>query len=215
MEYAAIIFDCDGTLVDSEALGNQVLVECIREYGKHLTVQEAMNLFKGLRMAETVKRIESLLGHKLPQSFTNDANQRMDTKFASELQAIHGVERLIQELPVPYCVASNGPRDKVKANLTVAGLIQYFEHQIYSAYDIGSWKPEPDLFLHAARTLKVAPNRCAVIEDSLVGVRAGIAAGMKVFAYVAQGENPDHFMETGAQPFFSMTELPELLCQPN
>jgi HAD superfamily hydrolase (TIGR01509 family) len=210
MRFDAIIFDCDGTLVDSERLGNQVLVDCAAEVGVTLTLEDALAQFVGGKMADAVTYIERLAGRPLPSDFTARARIRMAEAFAAHLEPVPGVEPLLRRLHVPYCVASSGPRDKIELSLGITGLLPYFHGRIFSAYDVRSWKPEPGLFLHAAEVLGVAPERCAVVEDSVLGVRAGVAAGMTVFGYAPQGAH--RLAECGAQPFSAMESLFSLLC---
>jgi HAD superfamily hydrolase (TIGR01509 family) len=210
MPFEAIIFDCDGTLVDSEHLGNQVLVECVAELGLTLSLAEALGLFTGLKMAETVALIEERLGQRVPPDFVPEVRNRMALAFEERLRPIAGVEAVLQGVRQPYCVASNGPRDKMELSLRTTGLLPYFGERIFSAYEIGSWKPEPGLFLHAAETLGVRPERCAVVEDSAVGVRAGRAAGMTVFGFAPSG-NGAALAEAGAEPFAEMSLLLSLL----
>jgi HAD superfamily hydrolase (TIGR01509 family) len=100
----------------------------------------------------------------------------------SRLQPVDGAMELIRSLTVPFCVASNGPREKIELCLRVTGLLPYFKGRIFSAYEVGFWKPDPQLFIHAARALGASPTRCAVVEDSTPGLKAGLAAGMTVFA---------------------------------
>lgn len=211
MNFDAIIFDCDGTLVDSEYLGNQVLVDCAAELGLALTLEEALAQFMGGRMADAVRYIEARLGRPVPGDFVERARQRMDAAFEAELRAVDGVEPVLRQITVPYCVASSGPREKVELSLGLTGLLGYFHGRIFSAYDVGRWKPEPDLFLHVAASLSVAPHRCAVIEDSAPGVRAGVAAGMTVFGYAAM-DNAEELASFGAVTFDRMDALPDLLC---
>jgi HAD superfamily hydrolase (TIGR01509 family) len=210
MNFEAIIFDCDGTLVDSEHLGNQVLVECVAELGLHLSLAEALGLFTGLKMAETVALIEARLGRPVPPDFVPELRDRMSVAFKARLRPIAGVEAVLRSVRQPYGVASNGPRDKMELSLRTTGLLAYFGDRIFSAYEIGSWKPEPGLFLHAAESLGVAPERCAVVEDSVVGVRAGRAAGMTVFGFAPSG-NDAALAEAGAVPFSDMAVLLPLL----
>jgi HAD superfamily hydrolase (TIGR01509 family) len=210
MNFEAIIFDCDGTLVDSEHLGNQVLVECVAELGLHLSLAEALGLFTGLKMAETVALIEARLGRPVPPDFVPELRDRMSVAFKARLQPIAGVEAVLRSVRQPYGVASNGPRDKMELSLRTTGLLAYFGDRIFSAYEIGSWKPEPGLFLHAAKALGVPPERCAVVEDSVVGVRAGRAAGMAVFGFAPLGSGAA-LAEAGAEPFSGMAALLPLL----
>jgi len=205
-----IIFDCDGVLVDSEPIGNRILVEAIGELGLTLSLEEALNLFKGTKMADCVKILSERLGLPLPEDFVAMLRARTAEAFRKELQPVAGVHAMLNRLTIPRCVASSGPREKINLSLSVTALLPYFEGRIFSSYDIGSWKPSPDLFLHAAASLGVHPSSCAVVEDSALGVRAGTAAGMRVFAYSTASARTE--MELlGATPFFHMDELPSLL----
>ncbi|KAF3998806.1 HAD-IA family hydrolase [Glaciimonas immobilis] len=177
-----VIFDSDGTLVDSELLAAEAMVDYAAEYGVALTVTEIMERFKGGKMADWVLAMEQMGGAALPKSFTLTLRERTAVLFRERLQPIEGALKLVQSLQIPFCLASNGPRDKIELCLGVTGLLPYFERRIFSAYELGVWKPEPDLFLHAAGKMGVHPSRCAVVEDSVPGALAGVAAGMRVFA---------------------------------
>ncbi len=111
---------------------------------------------------------------------------------------------------MPFCVASSGPREKIELSLRVTGLLPHFVGRIFSAYEIGSWKPDPGLFLHAARSMGVEPNVCAIVEDSIPGVQAGLAARMPVFGYALEAES-SRLQEAGAHVFNDMRDLPHLL----
>ena len=185
-----VIFDCDGTLVDSEELGTSVLLEMASELSLHLPLRETNLLFRGWQLDRCVAQIETWLGRKLPDDFVAQVRLRTRSTFEAKLQPIPGAVELVQALRLPMCVASSGPRDKIELSLSLTGLLPYFKDRIFSGYELGSWKPDPGLFLHAARALGVEPARCAVVEDSLVGVQAGIAAGMQVFAYQPEEIEP-------------------------
>ena len=185
-----VIFDCDGTLVDSEELGTSVLLEMAGELGLHLPLRETNLLFRGWQLDRCVAQIETWLGRKLPDDFVAQVRLRTRSTFEAKLQPIPGAVELVQALRLPMCVASSGPREKIELSLSLTGLLPYFKDRIFSGYELGSWKPDPGLFLHAARTLGVEPARCAVVEDSLVGVQAGVAAGMEVFAYQPEQVEP-------------------------
>jgi HAD superfamily hydrolase (TIGR01509 family) len=177
-----VIFDCDGTLVDSETLVAEVTAECAQEHGIALTADEALRRFKGGRMADCVRALEAMRGSPLPASFVTDVRERQNIVLRERLQPMEGALELLQAMHLPYCMASNGLRAKMEVTLGTTGLLHFFEGRIFSAYEVGSWKPEPELFLHAARHFDVEPAHCAVIEDSLPGILGGIAAGMQVFA---------------------------------
>jgi HAD superfamily hydrolase (TIGR01509 family) len=211
MNFEAIIFDSDGTLIDSETLGNQVIVDYVAELGLKLSLEEAVAAFRGRKMADTLNLIEQRLGRALPEDFLPELRERMALAFEAHLQPMPGVPALLDALRVPYCVASNGPHEKMQVSLRATGLLPYFGERVYSAYEVGSWKPEPGLFLYAAHSMGVAPTRCAVVEDSILGVKAGMAAGMRVFGYTPSGD-ADGLGAAGARVFSHMDELLALLC---
>jgi len=208
--FDAIIFDCDGTLVDSETIGNQVLVDYLGELGLHMSLEEALTQFTGNQIRDTVAYVESRLGRPVPPKFIPELRSRFVPAFEAHLQPMAGVENVLKNLNIPYCVASSSPRMRLELSLRSTGLLPYFVGRIFSAHEVGSFKPEPGLFLHAAQALGVAPGRCAVVEDSVIGVKAGVAAGMTVFGYAPQGDG-DALAALGARLFAHMDELLELL----
>lgn len=210
MRFGLIIFDCDGVLVDTEGLTARVFVEAAKELGVAMDIDQALHTFKGGKMSDAVTWIESQLGRKIPDDFVSNFRAHLYDVFRTELKVIDGVKDVITGLKIPYCVASNGPLEKMQVTLSHTGLLPHFEGKIFSAYVVQRFKPDPGLFLHAAKAHGVAPDRCAVIEDSLPGVRAGVAAGMSVFAY-AEPELTSLFEAEGAQVFHSMRDLLELL----
>lgn len=190
----AIIFDCDGTLVDSEMLANEVLVEAVAEHGLVLSLEEAISAFRGGKMADCVAQLEARLGRRLPEEFVPELRSRTAAAFRTRLRAIAGALELVQwlaERSWTMCVASSGPVEKIKLSLSLTGLWPFFEGRVFSSYEVGVWKPDPGLFLHAADAMGVEPGDCAVVEDSLPGIRAGVAAGMKVFAFQPHAVDPD------------------------
>lgn len=206
----AIIFDCDGTLVDSEKVGNAALIECVAELGLNLTLDTALEHFAGRKMADTIRLIERWLGAPVPDGFLPTLRTRMAQAFEERLEAMDGVHTLLQSLTIPFCVASNGPQDKMQVSLRVTGLLNYFSGRIFSAYDCESFKPDPGLFLYAAKQMQVAPESCAVVEDSPLGIRAAIAAGMTAFGYAPDGGGSALSAE-GATVFHNMDALGGLL----
>lgn len=212
MRFEAIIFDCDGTLVDSERLGNAVIVECVSELGLHLTLDQALEHFAGRKMADTIAQIEAWLGQPVPADFLPELRARMAVAFTRQLTPMEGVHELLKSLNVPVCVASNGPRDKMQVSLGVTGLLEYFEGRVFSAYDCNSWKPAPGLFLHAAQSMGVRPETCAVVEDSPLGIQAAIAAGMAPFGYAPYSDGASLTL-AGARVFHHMSGFLSLISQ--
>jgi len=210
MAIEAVIFDCDGTLVDSETLGNEVLVECVGEHGLLLTVEEALTHFTGRKMADCVAELEQRLGKALPADFVPDLRARMARTFRERLRPIDGALSVLQRLRVPYCVASSGPREKIELSLGLTGMLGYFHGRVFSSYEHGSWKPDPGLFLHAAAVLGIAPSRCAVVEDSPPGLQAGLAAGMIVFAFRQRGAIPGDTAD-GVRILEDLADLPRIV----
>ncbi|MDT0542989.1 MULTISPECIES: HAD-IA family hydrolase [Streptomyces] len=207
-----VIFDCDGVLVDSERLSARALHEMGTEYGFDLSPAEALAFIRGRKVAEWVAELGARRGRNLPEDFVRDFRDRAARLFTAELTPVPGVRDVVEGLTVPYCAASSAPRDKIRHTLGLTGLLPLFASRIYSAYEVGCWKPDPGLFLHAAADLGVAPHRCAVVEDSLVGVRAAVAAGMPVFGYAPpESGTADVLAAAGAVTFPAMSALPALL----
>jgi HAD superfamily hydrolase (TIGR01509 family) len=187
----AVIFDCDGTLVDSEPIAAAAWAEEVRALDPPLLLHDAdLQALKGQGIAFVLDFLAQRAGRALPSDIEARARERMALAFRTRLQPIPGALELIGSLELPYCVASNGPRHKMELTLGVTGLLPWFEGRIFSAYEVGSFKPDPGLFLHAAREMGVAPQRCAVVEDSLAGIEAGLAAGMTVYALPAAAPLP-------------------------
>lgn len=189
-----MIFDCDGTLVDSETISLAVLMQCVAEQGLHISHEEAMERFAGNELSVVFREFESRLGRALPDDFLDSFRQRQMSHLEEKVEAIPGADDLLQTLALPFCVASNAPLNKINLVLKTTGLIRHFdESRIFSAYQVEVWKPEPDLFLLAAERLGFAPEECAVVEDSIFGVKAGLAAGMQVFAYDPHSRLPEGY----------------------
>ncbi len=186
----AVIFDCDGVLVDSVGLAGEVLAEYLRDLGFDVTRQEATRRFGSGRMAGYIARFENETGKKLPADFEQELRRRREIVFRERLRPVDGAVELTSRLAVPSCVASNGPMAQIEHSLRVVGLIERFEGRIFSAYSIRHWKPDPQLFLHAAQTLGVEPGDCAVVEDTELGLQAAVAAGMQPFAFLPSGGAP-------------------------
>jgi HAD superfamily hydrolase (TIGR01509 family) len=185
----AVIFDCDGTLVDSETLGPAVLFDCLCERGVSRDLLDVRQV-RGRNLVDYLAEIEAVCGVSLPEHIVlPDYRSRLSDAFRGRLQPIAGARELVDAVSrrVPVAVASSAAKEKIVMSLSFTGLESFFTGRIYSSYDIRSWKPEPGLFLHVAKELGVAPERCAVVEDSTPGVTAGVAAGMYVFALETDG----------------------------
>lgn len=182
----AVIFDCDGVLVDSESITAEVLSHSANAVGLALTPVESRRRFTGRQMSDCLAELERELGAPIPAEFVRDFRRDLNTALRERVQPMGGADEVLCELCLPSCVASNGPREKIRITLGTTGLHRHFaDDRIFSAYEVGVWKPDPGLFLHAAAAMGVAPESCVVIEDSAPGLEAGLAAGMTVYAYGA------------------------------
>jgi HAD superfamily hydrolase (TIGR01509 family) len=207
-----IIFDSDGVLVDSERIALTVLAGAASEEGAAIGVDEAIRLFRGLKMADCVREIERRSGRSVRENFVADVRRATALAFDAELKPVEGIHAALAEITVPVCVASNGPMSKLTHTLGLTKLLNRFEGRIFSAYEVGSWKPDPGLFLHVAQTLGVHPSRCVVVEDSLSGIHAAKAARMRVLGFA--GGDAEAELEMGevcADVFHRMCDLPALL----
>ena len=209
-----VILDCDGVLVDSEIITNRVFAQMLGEFGLHFTLEEMFERFVGRSMTQCCEIIAGLLQRPVPESFVEQFHARATAALNAELKAVSGIEACLDEFDaraMPYCVASNGTREKMRLTLSHTGLLRRFEGRRFSVDEVARGKPAPDLFLYAARACGVMPAQCCVIEDTPTGVVAGVAAGMRVYGYRAL--MPAHrLMEAGAhRTFADMRELPALI----
>jgi HAD superfamily hydrolase (TIGR01509 family) len=214
MRFDLVIFDCDGVLVDSEPTAARIFAEHLRAVGLAMTDEEVDRRFRGRSMASCLREVEELLAKPLPKTFLEDLQRDTFAAFREELQPVDGVAAVLDALRIPFCVASSGEHEKMRLTLGLTGLWPRFEGRIFSASEVTHGKPAPDLFLHAAERMGAKPGRCAVIEDSLPGVQAAVAAGMKVFGHAARPESDVKLAEAGAATFGSMDELLALLGEP-
>lgn len=182
---ALLIFDCDGVLVDSERLSHQVLVDMLAERGVAIDFDEAVHRFIGLSIAGGIGQLRDLLGGHVPEGFLPEMGRRTKAAFQAGLTTVPGIEAVLDALIHPFCVASNGNHNKVNFTLGHTGLAHRFAGRIFTADDVPRPKPAPDLFLHAAATLGVAPEHTTVVEDTPTGVKAAKAAGMRAIGFAA------------------------------
>lgn len=206
-----LIFDCDGVLVDSEPIANRVFTAALNALGFDWSYEEVCRRFIGCSMAHCLLEIEAELGVPAPPGFLDELRQRTLVAFRDErLQPVCGIPELLDRLRIPTCVASSGEPEKMRVTLGLTGLLPRFSGRMFSAVQVEHGKPAPDLFLFAAESCGVAPGGCVVIEDSVVGVRAAVAAGMTVLGYSASTSAAD-LAAHGAVVFESMAEVPALL----
>lgn len=213
MRYDLVIFDNDGVLVDSEPIANRVLAAYLTELGHPTSYQDSLDDYKGSAVHRVHDLVRERTGKLLPDDFDSTLHARTFEAFRRELEPVPGVAEVLTvcaDAGVPYCLASSGTHARIRVALRKTGLYDFFgEARIFSAEDVGRGKPAPDLFQHAARSMGVVPERCAVVEDSPLGVRAGVAAGMDVHAFAAM--TPAEQL-TGAKSVFTrMSELIALL----
>ena len=208
---ALVIFDCDGVIVDSEPLANQVLHAHLVALGLELTLEQSATRFTGRTMADCVTLIEARLGRAVPEDFVAAVRRETKAAFDDALTPVDGIAEVLAALARPFCLASSGSHEKIRHSLRLTGTDRYFDDgRIFSAQDVAAGKPAPDLFLHAAARLGVPPAQCVVVEDSVPGVQAGMAAGMRVLGYAA-GTASRQLEAAGATVFRSMDRLPTLL----
>ena len=210
MKYELIIFDCDGVLVDSEAISCGVLAEEARKLGSKLTNEEARRIFAGTNLKFCFEYIENEIGQALPIDMEKIYREKTRERFAKDLQPIEGIHELVASLTLPYCVASNAPFGKMNFNLKKVGLFPFFEKNMFSAYQVKAWKPDPTLFLTAAKTMGFPPEKCLVVEDSLSGVKAAVAAGMDVLGY-RKDERANELKDAGATVITSILDVQKYL----
>ncbi|MFE7135827.1 HAD family hydrolase [Streptomyces sp. NPDC057638] len=213
MSYDLVIFDNDGVLVDSEPLSNTILAAYLTELGHPTSYEDSVRDYMGAAVHRVHDLVLERSGRKLPEDFDETLHARVFAAFERELEAVDGVTEVLGKLVadgVAYCVASSGSHERIRVGHRRTGLDLWFPDEIiFSAQDVGRGKPAPDLFLHAAARMGVAPERCVVVEDSALGVAAAIAAGMDVYGYTAM--TPATGL-TGATGYFeAMAELPALL----
>jgi len=205
-----IIFDCDGVLVDSEPIATRVLQSVLGEAGLALSLEETEQRFMGRSRQATIEIVEKEIGRALGDEFVAGWQARVFDGFRQELRPVPGIEAALDRLAAPMCVASGSDPARIRLSLELTGLLPRFEGRIFSAADVVHGKPAPDLFLLAARTLGTPPAECVVVEDSLPGVQAAVAAGMPVYGYAAR--TPAALLAAaGAMVFEDMARLPDLL----
>ncbi len=201
-----VIFDCDGVLVDTEPIANRLFAEMLTRAGYPIDPRTVMERFMGRPTRESIREVEAALGRPLPADLPVRLERRIIDAFKADPRPVSGVREAALALPGRRCVASSSGHGYLREVLGAAGLADLFE-RMFSSREVAHGKPAPDLFLHAAASLGVAPARCLVIEDSPAGVEAAVAAGMPVLGYAARTE-AERLARRGARTFETMAALP-------
>ena len=212
MRPAAVLFDCDGVLADSEGLSNRVIAAEITARGRAMSPDEAGRAFLGTAISDMKPMIEAMVG-PLPAGWADEIKLRVAAVMAAEVEAMPGagaVLRAVTAAGIPVAVASNSSHAELTAKLQRLDFAGYFAGRIFSFEDVARPKPWPDIYLAAAAACGAAASDCVVIEDSIPGVRAGIAAGARVLGF-AHEVAPERLRAEGAEPFTALAQLPSLL----
>ncbi|MFI9819721.1 HAD family hydrolase [Streptomyces sp. NPDC052013] len=213
MRYDLVIFDNDGVLVDSEPISNRLLAAYLTELGHPTSYEDSIRDYMGSAMHRVHDLVEERTGRRLPADFDDVFHARVFAAFERELKPVAGAVDVLGKLEadgVAYCVASSGSHERIRVGHRTTGLDRWFgDELIFSSQDVGRGKPAPDLFLYAAERMGVAPERCVVVEDSPLGVRAAVAAGMDVYGFTAM--TPAEKLGGATRLFADMRELPGLL----
>ena len=208
----AVIFDCDGVLVDSELVSNTVLAGLLTDAGLPTTLELCLREYRGRSLTSVMALAAQRHGARLPDDIPERYYAAVEARFAVEGQPIAGIVAALDEIALPMCVASSGPHRKMAVTLRAAGLWERFEGRIFSATEVAHGKPAPDLFLHAAREMGFDPASTAVVEDSVPGVQAARAAGMRALAFAADVDpGAQALAAAGGEVFDDMAALPALL----
>lgn len=215
MRSEAILFDCDGVLVDSEPLALRLLQEMLADLGWHLSAEACETLFIGKSTKDELQLIQAHTGKKLEQDWIDEFHLRLMQSLRQKLVPVSGIIPTLQAVQAHWgthmACASASEYRKLHAQLDMTGLLPFFEGRIFSGGDVPRNKPYPDVYFKAMETLGCAPERCIIIEDSVTGIQAGVASGATVFAYDTK-HNPAPLLALGVkQVFHTMQELPRLL----
>jgi HAD superfamily hydrolase (TIGR01509 family) len=212
--HECVIFDCDGVLVDSEVISNEVLARMLTREGLPTTLADARRDYQGLLLTDILTRAEAMLGRSLPSGWLAEYEHVRAEAFHRDLEPVAGAAEAVQRIKaagLKVCVASQGALGKTRMTLGLTGLRELFAPDaLFSAHDVSRPKPDPALFQYAAATMNVRPAACVVVEDSPSGAMAAVAAGMRAIGYAADSDERA-LRDAGAEIIRSLDELPELL----
>jgi HAD superfamily hydrolase (TIGR01509 family) len=213
-----VIFDCDGVLVDSEVISCRTHAEVLTRHGYPITADQVFDRFLGRSTHQAHLEVEAALGRSLPEGFHSELQDELFRSFADMLEAIPHLDKVLDAIAQPVCVASSGSHERMRVTLGRVGLYDRFAPDIFSATQVRNGKPAPDLFLFAAVQMATAPARCLVVEDSVPGIIGALAAGMTVLGFHGGSHcRPGHaetLCAAGAiLTFDDMRQLPEMIRQ--
>jgi HAD superfamily hydrolase (TIGR01509 family) len=201
-----VIFDLDGTLVDSEPLSNRAMLDLLPQLED--TVSGLEQRYRGMQLARVFSDLALRLGAPLPEDFEVAYRAHVAKLYDESLVPMPGALEMLSALPNPKCVASNGPMAKTLHGLRVCGMAHLFGDSVFSAYQIGRWKPDPGLFLHAASAMNHSPDKCIVVEDSEAGLEAAAAAGMRAIHFSPHNVQRSRAAYASVKTLY---ELPEVI----
>lgn len=211
-----IIFDCDGVLIDSEIIASREHTRVLNDDGFGISLAEIMERFTGISSADMYAVLEDEFGRKIPGDHHERVKRAVLDAYKTDLKPINGIHAAISQINSKICVASSSIPAKLEFGLKSTGLFDIFAPNIFSAVQVARGKPSPDLFLHAARTMQIDPVRCVVIEDSIAGTQAGVAADMTTIGFTGGSHctfgHAERLLHAGAKTTLSdMRQLPDLL----
>lgn len=209
--FDAVVFDCDGVLVNSEELAMRVSQRIVRDLGWRADLSEMMQMFVGCSREYYVAEIERRLGRSLETDWMAPYRGWHDDAFRAELQPVPGIAKALDEIELPTAVASNSNHDRIRLTLGIVDLLDRFDGRIASAQDVAAPKPAPDVYLHGAELLGVPASRCIAVDDSRFGVTAAVRAGMHVLAYTGSPHGAPIPEGERIHPFDDMADLPALV----
>lgn len=204
-----VIFDCDGVLVQSEEITLSVLIAMLNALAQRETMLDVTRFiehFRGRKIADCLREAEQLLNVSLDDKFEQHFRQQALEALTHSLEATEGMIEVLEGLTVPYCVASSAPRNKIEHCLRMTGLLPYFEGRIFSCYELGRWKPDPLVFLTACDTYGVDVSDAVVVEDSVTGIQAAVAAHISVIGF-GPAHRHSQLAAAGAVPITDIREL--------
>jgi HAD superfamily hydrolase (TIGR01509 family) len=213
-----VIFDCDGVLIDSELLSVRAEIDLLAQEGITISAEDILERYVGISLAGMKADLERRFGRKLPDDFATRHHSRLMAIFDAELQVMPGIGVVLDGLSGKICVASSSTPERLRHALGLVGLFDRFDPYVFSATMVARGKPAPDLFLHAAAQMGAEPARCIVIEDSLVGVEAAVAAGMTAIGFTGGSHcaptHPEALLRRGAARVIArMADLPEAIAR--